>query len=334
MNKEKIYELMQLSIWGELSPEEEKSLKSAIENDPQLKSEYESMKSFDTLISQKKNSTHEDELLQEARQQLKIALQIERTKKTFFEELSDRFNFFIKPSYAFAFGAVALLLLGIFIGSRLNTNAKPEELFVENSIDNPELSNNPLLVLASDTKTPALSKDVAVSNIKFIDSDASDGQVEFVCDVIKPMHIKGSIEDEQIQKILVRSMLSEQNPDIRRKSVNAIGENKPIFQDNEIKSAIINVVKYDENPGVRLEAIKKLQRFPMDESIKNLYIHVLTTDNNSGLRIEAMNSLMLAIQHSDSTDDEILTLFKDKLSKDDNNYIRVRATSLLEGKTK
>ena len=65
-------------------------------------------------------------------------------------------------------------------------------------------------------------KDISISNIQFIDSDPSDGEVEFTFQASKPVRLKGNVNDPKIQSVLTYAMLNEQNPGSRLNSINAM----------------------------------------------------------------------------------------------------------------
>jgi hypothetical protein len=125
-------------------------------------------------------------------------------------------------------------------------------------------------------------------------------------------------------------MLNEQNPGIRLNSINAISTNQPNDMDNDVKKALMSVVKYDSNPGVRREAIKVLQKFPYDEKLKETYLYVLLHDSTSGMRIEAINSLVQAKNNGHKFDQNEMSIFQKTMRTDDNNYIRYRARNVVE----
>ncbi len=169
-----------------------------------------------------------------------------------------------------------------------------------------------------------------INNIHFIDADASDGEIEFEFEAVKPVRLKGSVNDPQIQAVLAYSMLNNQNPGSRLNSINVM-DSKPMLKiDSDVKNTLLTVMLTDENPGVRLEALKVVKRLPYDESIKQAFLTVLATDTTSGLRIEAINALSdLTVKGFLLTQDE-LKLFKEKFSNDENNYVKFKTKTILQ----
>ena len=179
---------------------------------------------------------------------------------------------------------------------------------------------------------PFEKNNIKIKNLHFIDSDANDGEISFTFDALKPVTMKGKVSDPMIQKILAHSLLNEQNDGARIKTLNAISEqtNNKKFLSPKIISSLITALKYDENPGVRREALLVLKKLPADDLIIDAYLYVLKHDKNSGLRVEAINGLGEAKFNEKNIPPEMMELLKQKSKNDENQYIRVRAKSILQ----
>ena len=57
-------------------------------------------------------------------------------------------------------------------------------------------------------------------------------------------------------------MLNEQNPRLEIKLNYAMDTEVPLEYDRDVKNALVTVVVPDENPGVRREALKLMNKFP------------------------------------------------------------------------
>jgi hypothetical protein len=125
-------------------------------------------------------------------------------------------------------------------------------------------------------------------------------------------------------------MLNEQNPGSRLNSINAMDTETPMQYDNDVKNALITVVMTDENPGVRREALKLMNKFPYDETMKETLLYVITNDTVSGLRIEALNSLIEAGSKGYKLNQDEVNLFRQKLQQDENHYIKLRSKTILQ----
>ncbi len=314
MNHNEIKKWIRLSLYSELTNEEQSVLELHLKDCDECRNELEQQRNLLSLISAKKNDV-DDKLLMEARAQLRGAIRNERQRKGYLDNIIQYLNNFITIPFRTVLSGVALLVIGFFVGYLFYGSSTIDPNII------PEKTNN---------QFPVFQDDVTISNISFIDSDLSDGEVEFTFIAMKPVYLKGRVDDPQIQSILTYSMLNEQNPGSRFNSINAMYSENPIKFDKDVKDALITVVMTDENPGVRREALKLMRKLPYDVDVKRAFIYVLTTDTSSGLRIEAINALVDAGKKGISLDKNEIDLFKQKLQTDDNSYIRYRTKTILQ----
>jgi Putative zinc-finger len=307
--------LVQLALYSELNNDEQKELENHLKSCEECRKEMEMQKNLLNVISETEKKEIDDTLLHEARVQLRGALRMESGKQTFgFQFFLNLFEFFIPP-YRMAIAGVTTLLIGFFIGY----------IFIKPSPEIRYITKN-----ADGTENVFSQQDVKISNISFIDSDASDGEVEFEFDAVKPMHFKGRVDDPNVQSVLTYAMLNEQNPGSRLNSINAmVSENTSSF-DPEIKKALITVAITDKNPGVKREALNLLKRLPYDEDIKQAYLYVLSSDTSSALRITAIKALIETVQSGQKLSPKDLKIFKEKSKDENNNYIRYLTKTILQ----
>jgi hypothetical protein len=220
------------------------------------------------------------------------------------------------PDYKIALGGLAMLGLGILAGKLFFTPVQQQPTLVENARD--------------DKFAPTVEGEPRITNIRFIDSDATDGEIEFTFDAVSPVHIKGNINDERVQKVLAHALVNDQNPGIRLRSVNAFATQAQHLKapDRDVKAALILAAKTDGNPAVRKEALKTLQRFPFDNDIKQTYLHILMRDANPALRIAAINALDSA--RVSAADEQLREVLRTRVQSDENSYVRLRAKAVLE----
>ena len=314
MNHNEIKKLIRLSLYGELTNEEQSVLELHLKDCDECRNELEQQRNLLSLISDKKNEV-DDNLLIEARAQLRGAIRNERQRKVYLDNVIQFLNDFITIPFRLALSGAALLAIGFFVGYLFYGSPTIETIIMPNK---------------TNTEFPVFQDDVTISNISFIDSDPSDGEVEFTFVAMKPLYLKGRVDDPKIQSILTYSMLNEQNPGSRFNSINAMVSESPIKFDEDVKNALITVVMTDENPGVRREALKLMKKLPYDEDVKSALIYVLTSDTSSGLRIEAINTLVEAGKKGFTLNKNEIDLFKQKLQTDDNSYIRYRTKTILQ----
>ena len=308
-------QLLQLSLFGELKSEEQSKLKEHLLTCEECRVELEDQKNLLELISGKKKAAVDEKVLSAARYQLRGALRAEKSSNNIIGFLTDDiFQFFTTP-LRFAFAGAALLIVGVLIGSIFFSKPSQSEFTGQQN---------------GDSRFVSLSEDISISNVRFVDSDASDGEIEFTFEASRPVHLKGNVNDQQIQSVLTYAMLNEQNPGSRLNSINAMDTETPMQYDSDVKNALITVVMTDENPGVRREALKLMNKFPYDETMKQTLLYVITNDTVSGLRIEALNSLIEAGDKGYKLNQDEVNLFKQKLQQDENPYIKLRSRTILQ----
>jgi hypothetical protein len=308
-------QLLQLSLFGELKSKEQSKLKEHLLTCEECRVELEDQKNLLELISGKKKAAVDEKVLSAARYQLRGALIAEKSSNNILGFLTDDiFQFFTTP-LRFAFTGSALLIVGVLIGIIFFSKPSQSEFTGQQNGDN---------------RFASLSEDISISNVRFIDSDATDGEVEFTFQASRPVHLKGNVNDPQIQSVLTYAMLNEQNPGSRLNSINAMDTETPMQYDSDVKNALITVVMTDENPGVRREALKLMNKFPYDETMKQTLLYVITNDTVSGLRIEALNSLIEAGDKGYKLNQDEVNLFKQKLQQDENPYIKLRSKTILQ----
>lgn len=230
--------------------------------------------------------------------------------KNYFERKETFTQKFLAPSLAGAGGlAAGILLTLLFFGK-----SSGEKDFFFTNIENSKESR---------TK---------IANVMFKDTEGNDGTISFTFDAYKRITVTGSPDDPNIQKLLTYSILNEKNPGTRLNSINLVNESYDKKQLEGVKEALISAAKSDDNPGVRLQALKTLATLPFDDDIKKACLHILSHDNSPGNRIEAINTLVRAIKDGFKVDDEIKSVFKQRLDEEENPYIIIKTKSVLEGK--
>ena len=314
MSHNEFKQLIQLSLYSELSDDKQKLLMSHLKSCEECRMELEQQKEIMMLIADHKNLEVNEELLKEARMQLRGALIQEKNNENPFISFKNSILHLVSTPPRLAFGAISVLIMGIIIGSILFGEVKPT--FNEK---NSEFSN-----------ASVFDSDLRISNMQFIDSDTADGEIEFTFNAEKQIHYKGSINDPKVQSFLTYAMLNDKNPGSRFNSINVMDSYEKAALDKEIKDALVTVVMTDNNQGVRREALKLLNRSPFDEPIKQANLFVLLNDSSSSLRIEALNALIEASKRGHLLNQNDVDLVIKQANQDNNNYIKLKSKTLLQ----
>lgn len=321
MNHKQYQELLHLSFFDELKDDERRMLDDHLPICSTCRQEFEELKKLHSAMAKQKSLEPSEELLREARQELRAALRLERSRGSVWSGLLDRFSVVAAPQVRVALGGLATLVVGVFVGYLVFTPSSQE---VERT----------LLPTAVSTlgQKESTRGETRITNVRFIDSDTQDGQIEFTFEATTPMRVRGAVNDESVQKVLAQALLSEQNPGARLRTVSTLASfaEQANALDVEIKSALIQALKYDVNVGVRKEALRSLQKFPMDQDLKQALLYVLRSETNPAMRIDVINTLERPLLEGGLRDPDILNALKEKMQSDENNYIRIRATNVYE----
>ena len=269
--------------------------------------ELEELKKFHELVKRNISEDFDEDALFESRQELLAEIRKLNRKKFQFGKVWDFLttptSISLKLAYSLT-SAVILFAVGYFVFS-----GKPD-IKVQSEKGMAQVESN-------------------VTNLQFINSDFEKGEVEITYDQITPVKLKGNVNDTEIQKVLAQSLIDNENPGVRLKTVNAILSEKRENTSDVLKSALINAMKYDNNPGVRKEALNTLCNLQFDDQIRDAMIYVLLNDQNSGLRIQAINCLDVKNDLQKITDPSTINALKKKMQEDENSYIKLRAKTIL-----
>ncbi len=168
-----------------------------------------------------------------------------------------------------------------------------------------------------------------IANIRFLESDPDEQEVELVYDEVRPVRLKGNVDDQAIRRVLTHAAVHERNPGIRLAAVNRLGENLEALPVGLIKQTLVVSLQTDENDGVRKRALEALQRLPFDADVQRAYLYVLQYDPNPGMRVAVINALELAALDGMNVAPDLLEVLKERTTADDNDYVRIRSQSFL-----
>ena len=317
MNHAQYKEMLQLSVLRELGDEEQQVLARHLQACEACRQELEELAKFSTLVHQRGSFETSDELLREARQELRVALRLERSRRSGWEEFLEKFEFLVSPRVRMAVGGVAMLAAGVLVGRLGMTPAE----------ETPGIGVTP--AMSSDA---SLRGETRISNVRFVNPEPVNGEVEFTFEAVTPIQMRGQVNDPAVQKVLAQGLMNDQNPGTRLKAVSTLGNfgDQSMVPDHEIKSALIQALKSDANVGVRKEALRVLQRFPLDKEVRDALLYVLRLEENPAMRIDVINALEKPVLDGQLRDDDVLNVLREKMQSDDNNYIRLRARNVYE----
>ncbi len=308
-----------LSLYGELSEADQQILDEHLRGCGECRAELEQLRKLHASLGQSKRLEPSNELLNEARRQFQKTLQSERSSPGALSAFLDLLAQFELPSFKVVFGGVFILAIGMVLGYFAFTPSFQWERSL----------------MRSAVQGGGGEDGTRITNLRFTDADAGDGEIEFTFDAVRTVRMKGSINDDDIRKVMAYALLNEQNPGMRIRTVSALApqteEQQPTAKpDKDVRESLIKILTTDSNPGVRKEALTALQKFPLDDEIRDVLLYVLKHDQNSGIRVAAINSLGKIKAQKSLLDDESLRILRDATQRDANNYVRILAKNVLE----
>jgi len=161
-----------------------------------------------------------------------------------------------------------------------------------------------------------------ISDIRFLDADAADGEVEIMYNQVLPVRLKARVDDKRMREVLAHALLEDDNPGVRLKAIRTFETDRSDPPSADVKQAFLEVLNTDPNAGVRLQALLVLQQFPFDEEIKRTLIFVLLHDENPGIRITVMNYLAEITIDGVIPEKEMYDILNTFTASDRNNYVR------------
>ncbi len=111
------------------------------------------------------------------------------------------------------------------------------------------------------------------------------GQVKIIVDQEK--EILGSIDDPNIHGLLLVGA-RQPEPGVRFWAVQLLNQQNAAGNTDDVRQVLFNAVRNDPNPAVRLEAIDGLRRYGSDPAALEAIKFVLEHDEDPGVRIQAI----------------------------------------------
>ena len=322
MNHQEFKSWLEASLHGDLEPEQQRMLDEHLAGCAECRSEREELQRLFAAVDGSKRLEVTENLLQEARQELRVALRLERSRVSLWDQIRQKTEEWLAPWVRTSLAAASMIAVGFIAGSL---------------VTGPSASTNGgMLIQQVSDNTQVFRGEPQITNVRFDDADPGDGQVAFSFDAVTPVQVKGSPNDPGVQSVLTKALMYEGNPGVRLRAVSAITSQiqiqmtNPTKGDAEVKQALIEAMKFDPNPGVRREALRALGKFPFDEDIKKGLLFVLNKDENEGLRVEAINNLAAAKDEFRASDEHLLDILRKRVQSDNNRYVRQRARAVLQ----
>jgi len=326
MRHKKFESLIVLKIYNETSPEEESKLEGHLSSCGSCREFMESLAQI-LPSSGAAQRFSLDESLVESRKEFRRALADERSEllaggRVRWSSPGPRHILGLAPAFAMTAVVLFTFILGsgttYFFMHRAASSAQGGEYVLS------ELS----------MKNPG---EAGIKDINFVSTDPKTGEVEFSFDFVKRYNMRGSLDDQNVQKVLAYALVNSDNAGTRLRTIGMVDASAAAKPDAMIRQALIKAARSDDNAGVRREALLSLEKLPFDNDIRDAVLSVLQGDKNPGMRVAAINFLsekeLTAGSTSQGTkkiDPRVLNVLKEKSSTDQNRYVRLKASDMLK----
>jgi len=296
MRCDEVRKTLPLFLYGELSFDEEEQVEMHVDECAGCRDELDREKLLFRSLDQAAAVPGPD-LLRECRAGLRQQLaQVQPQQESFWEKIRGGFtiHFHFAPGLAQLAGAAAMLALGFF-GARMMPGSFPGAWGGASVID------------------------PATSHVRYVEPTGA-GKIQIVVDETRQRTLSGSVDDRDIQRLLLAAAKDPADAGLRVESVDLL-KNRP--ESAEIRSALLYAVQHDPNAGVRLKALDGLKNFADDSDTRKALTQVLLTDDNPGVRTQVIDLL------SPHASDAMVGALQELMLKEDNDYIRTRVQKVL-----
>jgi hypothetical protein len=306
-------EWLYLSVFDELGADEKRRLDEHVASCEECQREREAIVRMLDKVTASGAGEPSDELLASAQQSLRAALWKESLTQAAADRPAERGSIWTRifgsagggwfTGYRPALAAAATLCVGFYMGFLVFDREQPAATVPQPRQD----ANEPY---------------TEISNVRFVDANIDDGEVDIIYDQVRPMRLQTRVDDQRVQDVLTYAMLNEDNPGVRLKALRAFELAPKAAPPGDMKQAFIEAMTSDPNEGVRLQALQVLRRLPFDDDIKDSLIFVLSNDVNPGIRVAAMNFLAERAMEGAIPEQEMYDILGNKTAADRNAPVR------------
>ena len=157
-------------------------------------------------------------------------------------------------------------------------------------------------------------------NVRSAQPDNS-GRVRIAYDETRRREVSGSIDNQEIQKLLLAAAHEEDDPGVR---VESVGLLKDRAGSGEVRDALMNALLHDSNPGVRLKALEGLKPLAAEPPVRGALSQALEFDDNDAVRMQVVDVLTMR------RDDAMVGMLQNLVQREDNSYVRLKCEKALK----
>jgi hypothetical protein len=305
MKCEWIRENIVLHVYGELADDARHELEQHVSRCADCALELRAEEQFHALLAQDRAAEPSPNLLASSRMKLQEALETAQ-QGSFFSRLAfDPANWLRQVRFSPALASV-ILIFGFALGALTVYRVNPITAKIP--------------VVKTDVQPP--TTDASIAGIDSITQDPGTNQVTIKYNTLATQQYQGSLNDQQVQQLLLYAARNNYNSGVRVDSVDLLARSS---SDMKVREALIYALQNDTNPGVRLKSLDALGSYvKSDTNARDAVLRALLNDDNSGVRIEALR-LVEPVKADGSVRGVLMAL----AAKDQSTYIKSQARTML-----
>ncbi len=285
-------------LYGELSFDDEDAVEVHLDKCAGCRREMAALRKIGSALEMRELDVSPF-LLRQCRQRLQSSLEEERSRSGFGGRVTAALRHafsggFRAPRIVRPVSAAALVALGFF-GSRLVSNTSVAGLHSASVLD-------------------------PVARVRYVEP-APGGKVQLVVDETRQRVISGSLDDEQVRRLLLSAAKDSSDPGLRVESVEIL---KQDCDSNDVRDVLMTALQHDPNPGVRLKALEGLKPYARQPEVRKALAHALLSDDNPGIRTQAIDLLI-----QNAKEQPLIGLLQELLRKESNSYVRLQCQKAL-----
>ena len=313
MNCEWVRENIVLQVYGELADDARHELEQHVARCAQCAAELKAEQDFHALLAQDRAadpllSDPSPNLVASSRMRLQEALETAKQGNFFSRLAFDPANWLLQMKFSPALAA-AILIVG-FAGG----------IGATYKLYGPRPTN--VAGVVNPTNQNAAPAEASIAGIDSVTQDPSTNQISIKYKAVSEQQKQGSLNDQDIQQLLLYAARNNFNTGVRVDSVDLLAQKT---SDMQVREALIYALQNDTNPGVRLKSLDALGNYVKnDTNVRDAVLRALVNDSNSGLRIEALR-LIEPVKADGSVRGVLMAL----AAKDQSTYIKSQARTML-----
>ncbi len=302
MKCEWVRENIVLQVYGELADDARHELEQHVARCADCAAELKAEQEFHALLAQDRAADATPNLVAASRMRLQEALETAK-QGSFFSRLAfDPANWLRVVKFSPAL-ASAILMFG-FAGGILTTY---------------EVIPHPTSIVQG---PPPAHVQTSIAGIDSISQDPNTNQISIKYKAVSEEQKQGSLNDQDIQQLLLYAAHNNYNSGVRVDSVDLLAKRSG---DLQVREALMYALQNDTNPGVRLKSLDALGNYVKDDTnVRDAVLRALVNDDNSGVRIEALR-LIEPVKADGSVRGVLMAL----AAKDQSTYIKSQARTML-----